>query len=68
MYNFNGVDISINKNALIFIISISHLELKWSRSLKKKFKIIYFIKFISFYHLARMYWATPMDQTWPLIS
>ena len=26
------------------------------------------LKFISFCHLARMYWATPMNQMWPLIS
>ena len=41
---------------------LSHIELKWSWFPLKV------LKFISFCHLARMYWATPMNQMQPFIS
>ena len=57
----NGVDVFINKICssllFLFIISIpfiSHMELKDLNPFEK-------LKFISFCHLARMYWATQMN-------
>ena len=41
---------------------LSCMELKWSQFPLKV------LKFISFCHLTRMYWTTPMNQMWPSLA